>query len=127
MSLRFRLDASSSHGDFEACVNLLQTCFTLALLSCQICCKLADLQCRSAANLLQTKIAIWEAINSGSASQRKAPALPKHPYTSERPATAKENTGLSRHCGRRKTASLRAAHATTTRFTGVRPVIGDEP
>ncbi|GBO04333.1 hypothetical protein AVEN_150388-1 [Araneus ventricosus] len=54
------LTASSSHGDFEACVNLLQTCFTLALLSCQIFCKLAHLQCKSAANLLQTKIAIWE-------------------------------------------------------------------
>nr|GBM87886.1 hypothetical protein AVEN_58801-1 [Araneus ventricosus] len=54
-----QLAANSSHVDFEACVNLLQTCFTLALLSCQICCKLADLQCMSAANLLQTKIAIW--------------------------------------------------------------------
>ncbi|GBN74375.1 hypothetical protein AVEN_73750-1 [Araneus ventricosus] len=60
MSLKCKLAASSSHGDFEACVNLLQTCITLALLSCEVCCKLADLQCKSAANLLQTKIAIWE-------------------------------------------------------------------
>ncbi|GBM29229.1 hypothetical protein AVEN_161090-1, partial [Araneus ventricosus] len=36
--------ASSSRGDFEACVNLLQTCFTLALLSRQTCYKLADLK-----------------------------------------------------------------------------------
>ncbi|GBM68816.1 hypothetical protein AVEN_67324-1 [Araneus ventricosus] len=62
MSLQCKPAASSSHGDSEACVNLLQTCFTLALLSCQTCCKLADLQCRSAASLLQTKIAIWEYI-----------------------------------------------------------------
>ncbi|GBM21293.1 hypothetical protein AVEN_149875-1 [Araneus ventricosus] len=45
-----KLVASLSHGDSEACVNLLQTCFTLALLSCQTCCKLADLQCKFAAN-----------------------------------------------------------------------------
>ncbi|GBM32420.1 hypothetical protein AVEN_112834-1 [Araneus ventricosus] len=50
MSWQCKLAASSSHGDFEACVNLLQTCFTLALFSCQICCKLVDLQCKSAAN-----------------------------------------------------------------------------
>ncbi|GBM62911.1 hypothetical protein AVEN_11366-1 [Araneus ventricosus] len=31
---------SSSYGDFEACVNLLQACFILAHLSWQICCKL---------------------------------------------------------------------------------------
>ncbi|GBM18921.1 hypothetical protein AVEN_1556-1 [Araneus ventricosus] len=37
----------------------LQTCFTLALLSCQICCKLADLQSKIAATFLRTKIAIW--------------------------------------------------------------------
>ncbi|GBN54035.1 hypothetical protein AVEN_108666-1 [Araneus ventricosus] len=54
MSLQCKLEASSSHGDFETCVNLLQTCLTLALLSCQICCKLAD--------LLQTKIAIWDVL-----------------------------------------------------------------
>ncbi|GBN26812.1 hypothetical protein AVEN_111363-1 [Araneus ventricosus] len=36
-NLLCKLAASSSHGDFEACVNLLQTCFTLALLSCQAC------------------------------------------------------------------------------------------
>ncbi|GBO15048.1 hypothetical protein AVEN_25920-1 [Araneus ventricosus] len=54
-----KLAASSSYGDFEACVNLLQACFTLAHLSWQIFRKLADLQCKSAANLLQTKIVIW--------------------------------------------------------------------
>ncbi|GBM75042.1 hypothetical protein AVEN_213335-1 [Araneus ventricosus] len=63
MSLQCKLAASSTHGDFEACVNLLQTCFTFALLSCQLCCKLADLQCKSAANLLQTKIASWVVAN----------------------------------------------------------------
>ncbi|GBM64857.1 hypothetical protein AVEN_157108-1 [Araneus ventricosus] len=40
---------SLTRGDFEAGVNLLQTCFTFALLSCQPCCKLADLQCKTAA------------------------------------------------------------------------------
>ncbi|GBN55892.1 hypothetical protein AVEN_43198-1 [Araneus ventricosus] len=59
MSLQCKLAASSSHGDFEASVNLLQACFTLAQLSWQICRKLTDLQCKSAANLLQPKMAIW--------------------------------------------------------------------
>ncbi|GBO24981.1 hypothetical protein AVEN_59398-1 [Araneus ventricosus] len=38
-----KLAASSSYGDFEACVNLLHACFTLVV-----------------TNLLQTKIAIWD-------------------------------------------------------------------
>ncbi|GBN72153.1 hypothetical protein AVEN_153186-1 [Araneus ventricosus] len=45
-----QLAASSSYGDFEACVNLLQACFTLAYLSLQIFRKFADLQCKCAAN-----------------------------------------------------------------------------
>ncbi|GBM58090.1 hypothetical protein AVEN_164279-1 [Araneus ventricosus] len=45
-----RVAASSSRGDFKVCVNLLQACFTLAFLSCQPCCKLADLQCKFDAN-----------------------------------------------------------------------------
>ncbi|GBN34128.1 hypothetical protein AVEN_164506-1 [Araneus ventricosus] len=46
-----KLAASSSYGDFEACVNLLQACFTFTLvvinlqkacrLAVQVCCKLA--------------------------------------------------------------------------------------
>ncbi|GBL78899.1 hypothetical protein AVEN_48876-1 [Araneus ventricosus] len=51
-----KLAASSSYGDFKACVNLLQACFTLVVR------KLADLQCKSAANLLQTKITIWDGL-----------------------------------------------------------------
>ncbi|GBN49929.1 hypothetical protein AVEN_143517-1 [Araneus ventricosus] len=51
--------SSSSYGDLEACVNLLQACFTLALLSCHSCSKIADFQCKLAASLMQTKIAIW--------------------------------------------------------------------
>ncbi|GBL90192.1 hypothetical protein AVEN_130316-1 [Araneus ventricosus] len=34
-------------------------CFKLALLPCQTCCMLADLQSKIAATLLQTKIAVW--------------------------------------------------------------------
>ncbi|GBN17673.1 hypothetical protein AVEN_191521-1 [Araneus ventricosus] len=34
----------------------------LALLSCQPCLKLADLQCKLATSLLQTKIAIWDLV-----------------------------------------------------------------
>ncbi|GBL86059.1 hypothetical protein AVEN_89108-1 [Araneus ventricosus] len=48
MSLQCKLAASSSYGDFEACVNLLQACFTLVVTNLQ-----------KAANLLQTKTAIW--------------------------------------------------------------------
>ncbi|GBO16269.1 hypothetical protein AVEN_74750-1 [Araneus ventricosus] len=54
-----KLAASSSRGDFEACVNLLQACFTLAVLSCQPFCKLTDLQWKLAGSLMQTKIVIW--------------------------------------------------------------------
>ncbi|GBM34217.1 hypothetical protein AVEN_60561-1 [Araneus ventricosus] len=74
MSLQCKLAASSAHGDFEVCFNLLQTCFTLALLSCQTCCKLADLQCMSAASLLQTKIAIW-GIMQGTLSEWYVPLV----------------------------------------------------
>ncbi|GBN55899.1 hypothetical protein AVEN_82677-1 [Araneus ventricosus] len=89
MSLQCKLSASSSHGDFEDCINLLQTCFTLALLSYQICYKLADLQCKSAANLLQTKIAIWvetirkESLRSSriSSSMREPLLSPSRFYT----------------------------------------------
>ncbi|GBN52919.1 hypothetical protein AVEN_10619-1 [Araneus ventricosus] len=47
MSLQFKLAASSSHGDFEACVNLFHTCTPVVsnlLQACrfsvQVCCKL---------------------------------------------------------------------------------------
>ncbi|GBM30663.1 hypothetical protein AVEN_203326-1 [Araneus ventricosus] len=55
---------------------LALTCFTLALLSCQIYCKLADLQCKSAASLLQTKIAIWEGLGSGAGGLRVRNPIP---------------------------------------------------
>ncbi|GBM33882.1 hypothetical protein AVEN_5924-1 [Araneus ventricosus] len=42
--------ANLTHGVFGACVNLLQACSKLALFPCQICCKLADLQSKIAAN-----------------------------------------------------------------------------
>ncbi|GBM42461.1 hypothetical protein AVEN_139895-1 [Araneus ventricosus] len=35
------------------------TCFKLALLQCETCCKLADLQSKITATLLQTRISIW--------------------------------------------------------------------
>ena len=34
------------HGDFGACVNLLQSCYELADLSCRTCCKFPELQCK---------------------------------------------------------------------------------
>ncbi|GBN01963.1 hypothetical protein AVEN_166583-1 [Araneus ventricosus] len=47
-NLQCKLAASSSYGDFEACVNLLQACFTLVVtklqkdcrFAVQVCCKL---------------------------------------------------------------------------------------
>ncbi|GBL76680.1 hypothetical protein AVEN_53378-1 [Araneus ventricosus] len=53
-----------SHGDFEVCVNLLQSCYEFVVLSCGTCCKLADLHRKTAATLLQIKIAIWEWLKS---------------------------------------------------------------
>ncbi|GBL60912.1 hypothetical protein AVEN_136774-1 [Araneus ventricosus] len=45
MSLQFKLAASSSYGDFEACVNLLQACFTLVVTNLQKACRLAVQVC----------------------------------------------------------------------------------
>ncbi|GBO21702.1 hypothetical protein AVEN_140993-1, partial [Araneus ventricosus] len=52
--------ASLPYGDFEACDNSLETCYELAVLPCPTCCKLGDLQRKTSATLLQTKIAIWD-------------------------------------------------------------------
>ncbi|GBL92666.1 hypothetical protein AVEN_119067-1 [Araneus ventricosus] len=61
MSLQCQLAASSSYGDFEACVNLLQACCTLVVTNLQTC----------SANLLQTKIAIWVPLKTSPAHQRE--------------------------------------------------------
>ncbi|GBM65178.1 hypothetical protein AVEN_130577-1 [Araneus ventricosus] len=45
MSLQCKLAASSSYGDFEACVNLLQACFTLVVTNLQKACKFAVQVC----------------------------------------------------------------------------------
>ncbi|GBO33804.1 hypothetical protein AVEN_104844-1 [Araneus ventricosus] len=46
-----KLAASSSYGDFEACVNLLLACFTLVVTNLQKACSLAvQVCCKFAAN-----------------------------------------------------------------------------
>ncbi|GBL97003.1 hypothetical protein AVEN_254061-1 [Araneus ventricosus] len=58
-SFRFRRVLGGS-GLVEICgLQRPTACFTLALLSCQTCCKLADLQCKFEASLMPTKITIW--------------------------------------------------------------------
>ncbi|GBL89831.1 hypothetical protein AVEN_179604-1 [Araneus ventricosus] len=50
-SLQCKLAASSSYGDFEACVNLLQACFTLVVTNLQKACRFAvHVCCKFAAN-----------------------------------------------------------------------------
>ena len=60
IDLHDKLAASLGYGDFGACVNLLQSWNELTDLSCWTCGKFAGLQIKTAANLLQVKIAIWE-------------------------------------------------------------------
>ncbi|GBN11523.1 hypothetical protein AVEN_137790-1 [Araneus ventricosus] len=46
-----KLAASSSYGDFEACFNLLQACFTLVVTNLQKACRFAvQVCCKFAAN-----------------------------------------------------------------------------
>ncbi|GBN51267.1 hypothetical protein AVEN_58626-1 [Araneus ventricosus] len=46
-----KLPASSSYGDFETCVNLLQACFTLVVTNLQKACRFAvQVCCKFAAN-----------------------------------------------------------------------------
>ncbi|GBN67112.1 hypothetical protein AVEN_1427-1 [Araneus ventricosus] len=45
MSFQGKLAASSSYGDFEACANLLQACFTLVVTNLQKACRLAVQVC----------------------------------------------------------------------------------
>ncbi|GBO46657.1 hypothetical protein AVEN_120245-1 [Araneus ventricosus] len=52
------------------------------------------------------------------------PALPKHPGKQQKDRPPQQIIG---HCGSCIIAPLRAAHAATPRFTGVRPVFGIGP
>ncbi|GBN59836.1 hypothetical protein AVEN_26549-1 [Araneus ventricosus] len=45
MNLHYKFTASSTHGDFVVCDNLNHTCYELAVLPYQTCCKLQEQDC----------------------------------------------------------------------------------